>query len=424
MKSIESTSGIPPRRFALAGGLILGGTAILLSGLALGNAEGALSASLRGIGVWWEVLFPALFPFFVLSELLLGFGIVHFAGALLDPFMRPLFRLPGIGGFIVSMGFVSGYPVGARLTSRLMEQKLLTRGQGERLVAMTTTSDPIFLIGAVCIGFFGSLQPAPIIAIAHYSGALLIGLASRFGKSSVDVAPQAPAVPPSGGAGRLRFALAAMHKARLDDGRPLGVLLQQALQSSLALMMIVGGLVVFFSAALELLVNGGIVSALNGWMSQALPLLHLSANLSPAFMNGAFEVTLGAKAAALSEGSPLMDRAAVAAFVLSWAGFSVHAQVAGLMSGTAWRYWPFARARLVHGLLAMLLVYALWPLLGPTPSDAAILSAWALPFASDAGHPLLWKMTFTWPLLLFAGAVALLVAAGTIAIGLRKLRSL
>lgn len=37
-------------------------------------------AGVRGLSIWWDVLFPSLFPFLVLSELLLGFGIVHFFG--------------------------------------------------------------------------------------------------------------------------------------------------------------------------------------------------------------------------------------------------------------------------------------------------------------------------------------------------------
>ena len=147
------------------GMLGVGGAALFVGGLALGMPNIALEASIRGVQVWWDVLFPALFPFFVLSELLLGFGVVHFAGTLLDPLMRPLFRLPGIGGFVVAMGFVSGYPVGARLTARLMEQKSVTRVQGERLVEITTTSDPIFLIGAVSVGFFGQPQAVPILAV-------------------------------------------------------------------------------------------------------------------------------------------------------------------------------------------------------------------------------------------------------------------
>lgn len=352
------------RLSSVAGMLGIGGIALLLGGLAFGMPDKALEASLRGVAVWWDVLFPALFPFFVLSEIMLGFGIVHFAGKLLDPLMRPLFRLPGVGGFVVAMGFVSGYPVGARLTSRLMEQSMINRDQGERLVAMTTTSDPIFLIGAVCIGFFGNTEPALVLAIAHYGGALALGVISRYRVDKNESKTGNPSVPAQGS--RIRSALAAMHQARLADGRPFAILLQQSLQSSLVLMMIVGGLVVFFSAAMTLLVDSGSLILFHHAIAGFLALFGLSPHLAPSLINGTFEVTIGAKAAALSGDAgvtlPLVHRVAAAAFVLSWAGLSVHAQVAGLMSRTKWRYLPFARFRLLHGLIAMFIVYMIWPL--------------------------------------------------------------
>ncbi|WP_205699985.1 nucleoside recognition domain-containing protein [Cohnella luojiensis] len=425
MSNIQNYRDRSPRSFTLAGVFAIGGTSLLIGFLAITDTQVALNASLRGVAVWWDVLFPALFPFFVLSEMLLGFGIVHLAGTLLDPFMRPLFRLPGVGGFIVAIGFASGYPVGARLTSRLMEQKLVTRNQGERLVAMTTTSDPIFLIGAVCIGFFGSLQAAPVLAIAHYSGALLLGLGSRFRRrdpeDSAEVAVQHKT-------SRLRAALAAMHKARLDDGRPFGILLQQSLQSSLTLMMIVGGLVVFFSATLDLLVHSGLLSLFRDIIGRLLHLFGMSSNLSHAFVNGTFEVTLGAKASAADAEIPLVDRVAAAAFVLSWAGLSVHAQVAGLMSRTAWRYLPFARARLIHGLLAMAIVYMAWPVFQPESAIQSNIAAW---FSGSSLSP--WSQdgisitrslfpVAAWLPLMFMITLALIVIAGAVAIGIRKLR--
>lgn len=364
MRIENSAKDHRPRLLSTLGMLGVGGVVLLLGGLAIGMPEKTLEASLRGVSVWWEVLFPALFPFFVLSDIMLGFGVVHFAGKLLDPFMRPVFRLPGIGGFVVAMGFVSGYPVGAKLTSKLMEQRMLNRDQGERLVAMTTTSDPIFLIGAVCIGFFGSLEPALVLAVAHYGSALTIGVLSRY-RADKDAAAETPTPGPRR-EGRLRAALASMHQARLADGRPFAVMLQQSLQSSLALMMIVGGLVVFFSATMTLLVDSGALVLFHHAIAGFLELFRLSPHLAPALINGTFEVTIGAKSAAGSGAAgaslPLVDRVAAAAFVLSWAGLSVHAQVAGLMSRTPWRYIPFARDRLLHGLLAMVAVYAIWPL--------------------------------------------------------------
>ncbi|MBB6678257.1 sporulation integral membrane protein YlbJ [Cohnella lubricantis] len=353
------------------------GTAIaLIGGLALAMPEVALDASLKGLAVWWEVLFPALFPFFVLSELLLGFGIVHLTGRLLDPLMRPLFRIPGAGGFVVAMGFASGYPVGARLTSRLMESKLLNRGEGERLVAMTTSSDPIFLIGAVCIGFFGRADIVPVLIAAHYGGAMLLGMLLRWtGRGEQMTGADSSGSPAAGRrrpGGRIREAFAAMYEARQADGRTFATMLQDSLKSSLQLMIVVGGLVVFFSATLELLIHSGLLGGLRHLFTLALHAAGASPHLSDALVSGTFEVTLGSRGAAeagagaaAASGAlpPLIDRVAAAAFVLSWGGLSVHAQVAGLMSRTSWRYGPFLRARLLHAGMAVLLVYLLWPLL-------------------------------------------------------------
>ncbi|HEY0828240.1 MAG TPA: nucleoside recognition domain-containing protein, partial [Bacilli bacterium] len=204
--------------------------------LILGFPEEGLKAAVRGVAIWWDVLFPALFPFFVISEMMLGFGIVHFIGTLLDPMMRPLFRVPGIGGFVMAMGFASGYPVGARLTSQIWEQKLVNREEGERLVSFTTTSDPIFLIGAVAIGFFHDASLAAILAVTHYGAAVVVAFIMRYhgDKNLISTSP----IIEKGFI--LTRASEAMHQARISDGRAVGQLLKEAIQSSLRLVFMIG----------------------------------------------------------------------------------------------------------------------------------------------------------------------------------------
>src|SRR5690606_20304655 len=122
---------------------LLGGGALFLVVSLVLYPETAFNSSLEGLQIWWEVVFPALLPFFIASEILMGFGVVHFLGVLLEPFMRPVFRVPGPGAFVMAMGLASGYPIGAKLTSRLREQGLITRSEGERLVSFTNTADPL-----------------------------------------------------------------------------------------------------------------------------------------------------------------------------------------------------------------------------------------------------------------------------------------
>lgn len=54
-------------------------------------------SAILGLNLWWNVVFPSLLPFFILSEILMGLGVVHALGILLEPLMRPIFNVPGIG---------------------------------------------------------------------------------------------------------------------------------------------------------------------------------------------------------------------------------------------------------------------------------------------------------------------------------------
>ncbi len=104
-----------------------------------------------------------------------GLGVVHFMGVLLEPFMRPLFNVPGAGSFVLAMGLASGYPIGAVLTAKLRKQNLCTQTEAERLVSFTNTADPLFMIGAVGVGMFGLVEAGNIITVTHYIAALLTG---------------------------------------------------------------------------------------------------------------------------------------------------------------------------------------------------------------------------------------------------------
>ncbi len=140
----------------------------------------SFEASIRGLNMWWKIVFPALLPFFIVSEMLIGFGVVTFIGVLLEPLMRPLFKVPGVGGFVLAMGMASGFPAGAKLTARLRQEGQVTQIEAERLVSFTNSSNPIFIFGAVSVGFFQNPKLGVVFALSHYLGNICVGIIMRF----------------------------------------------------------------------------------------------------------------------------------------------------------------------------------------------------------------------------------------------------
>ncbi|WP_400163393.1 sporulation integral membrane protein YlbJ [Brevibacillus sp. TJ4] len=382
--------------------LILAFSTIALVFALVTHSQISFEAAVRGLKIWWEVVFPSTLPFIVLSEILMGLGVVHFFGVLLEPLMRPLFHVPGTGGFVLAMGFSSGYPVAAKLTTRLREQGNVTREEGERLVSFTTTGDPLFVMGAVAIGFFHSEQMGIILALSHYLSAICLGILYRF---------YAPAALTSKPLEKTNLplplrALQAMHRARVRDGRPFGKLMGDAVQSALNTLFMIGGFIIVFSVLIQLFAAINLTQFIGNVLAVTLGPFGFPPAFSHAIVAGLFEVTLGAQGASeVAGGVAMVWKAAIASAVLSWGGLSVHAQVASILSTTDIRVMPYLIGRFIHACLSAVLTFVLW---GPLTSTAwlrdkavpvFVPESPALPLAS-------WMET-----VLFSGSVALGCAA-------------
>lgn len=318
--------------------------------------EESLQASIRGLNMWWEIVFPSLLPFFIVSELLIGFGVVKFIGVLLEPLMRPLFRVPGVGGFVWAMGLASGYPAGAKFTARLRQEGQLTRIEAERLVSFTNSSNPLFIFGAISVGFFNNEQLGILLALSHYLGNLSVGLIMRFyGKKEqheeIIIKRKIP----------IKSALKELHRTRIKDNRPIGKLLGDAVMSSIQTLLMIGGFIILFSVINKLLYHLHITSLLAEVVELILSIFHLPDLLSIPLISGLFEITLGSQMTSQTDAAAtLLQQAIITSFILAFSGFSVQAQVASILAQTDIRFHPFFFARLLHGCFAGIYAFLLW----------------------------------------------------------------
>lgn len=340
----------------------MAGVAVCLTICMVRYPEVAFQAAVHGLSVWFEIVFPALLPFFIASEILMGLGVVHFMGVLLEPFMRPLFNVPGVGSFVLAMGLASGYPIGAVLTARLRKQKLCTRVEAERLVSFTNTADPLFMIGAVGVGMFGITQVGMVITLAHYISALLVGIVLRF--YAVRDRERLSQVSDPGNF--FLRALKALYRARVEDGRPFGRLLGDSIRQSVNTLLVIGGFIMLFSVVIQMATTAGLTALLARAFGSLLLFLGFDPNLATALVSGFFEITIGsdlaAKAADLGGTPlPLVHRTVVAAAVIAWSGLSVHFQVAAMVNETDIRLLPYIASRLLHAVLGGLVAFLLMP---------------------------------------------------------------
>jgi sporulation integral membrane protein YlbJ len=305
-------------------------------------------ASLRGLNTWWNIVLPALLPFFIMSQILISLNIIKIFGVLLEPIMKPLFGLPGTGAFVLAIGYTSGAPISSIITANLRKKQLLSVNEAEKLICFTSNASPLFMFGAIAIGMFNRAEIGVIIAISHYSANLLIGFLLRFWfKNKQRMCCNSHSHPH-------KKPINTMFASSLGANAPLGSILSDAIKQSIHTLIQIGGFITLFSVIIELLSLFYIIDIISFLLTIIFFPLGIELDLARGITSGFVEMTIGAKLIADST-SPLRLKIAALSLILGWSGLSIHAQSLSMLNGTDIRFFPFVISRALHGSIAALI---------------------------------------------------------------------
>lgn len=303
----------------------------------------AISGAKDGLALCYNVIVPSLFPFFVLSSLVVDLGLAAYLGRAMEGIMRPLFRVSGSCSAAVALGFIGGYPVGARTALQLYQQGLCTRAEAERLLAFCNNSGPAFILGVVGAGIFGDSRVGLLLYLTHALASVLVGLLFRFyGGRDADRASAARPKP-----------IQTVTVPAAFTGA-----VTRSFQSTLNIC----AFVVFFAVVLQLLSACGVFTAL----ARVLALAGFEPEWAKRLIAGLLELSSGVSS--LRGGAQLTGRVSMAAFMLGWAGLSVHCQVLAFLVDSGLSAKTYLLGKLCHGFIAAGLTWCLtrlFPLSAP-----------------------------------------------------------
>lgn len=343
------------RRFFRGSAPFLSGAAAILLAIAIVlSPESSFKASLAGLKLWWTLVFPALLPFLILSEMLTASGFVHGIGVLLEPLMKRLFRLPGAGGWTLVLGITAGFPAGAGAVMQLHKQGDITDKDAGRLASMVHYASPVTLLIVVGTAFLHSPAAGYALLAIHWLSGLAAGwLSALFSgtRKSSGAAATVSRLPGSGPHAKKASLPGRIHQAALDararDGRGFGKVLGESVSAAVQNLMIVGGYMIMFAVVINII-------------TRLLP------QLPSPLAAGVFEIHLGAHALTSDSASlggflsgSLLGPALLSA-LLAWSGICAQLQALTVLKPANVRFLPFAAVRLLHGLTAFALTFLLW----------------------------------------------------------------
>jgi len=296
------------------------------------NPEIYMQSTLKGIMVWATAVLPALFPFFFLTKLLTQLKLVEKISHIFQPIMSKLFNVPGVASYVFLMSVISGYPVGAKITSELYENGTITRGQATRMCSFCSTSGPLFIVGTVGAEMFLCKGAGIIILISHILGAFLNGFLYRnYNKNERPITKIQTQEKPS----------------QIDN------LLANTIYDSIISILIVGGYIALFFMFIDVLSNFYIL----GWFSDALGWLFGLVGIAPStsigIASGIIEVTRGCLDLSQS-GASIGLLCVLATGLISWGGFSIHFQSLTFLQKCNIKMSLYVLQKITHSILSIL----------------------------------------------------------------------
>lgn len=270
------------------------------------------------VNLFIKNIFPSLFPMFIISGILVEIDIPKILGNIFKKPMNLLFKTKGEGAFIFFMSMITGFPSSAKYLNDLMDKKILTTKDSEKILMFTFFSNPLFIVNTVGNIFFNSIYIGFIILICHVLGNIVVGLIFRNYNSSYNINDN------SNNFNSLKYL-----NNRINNCNIFKVLLK-SIRNSLDILINVFGIVTFFLIIINLIFKDpdSIFS---------IPIIGLT------------EMTTGLKYLSLSDLS-LNIKLLLSVFFISFGGFSVHFQIMSILNEKKVKYLPFLIARTVHAL--------------------------------------------------------------------------
>lgn len=264
--------------------------------------------------IFIDNIVPNLFPFLVISNILVNYGFVDIISKLFNPIMKKVFNIDGAASFVFFMSFLTGFPSNAKYTKDLLTKNLISSTSATKILTFTHFSNPLFIIGNVSLLI--SKKAAYTILFAHFLGNVLIGLLFRncyIEKTNCNFDK----------------------KSKLSFGEALS----NSVKGTIDTLLLIYGTMTFF-----LIISCILSSILN--LNQ----------LNNCLMSGIMEFTQGIKYTSLLNIDYKFKTVLIGMFI-SFGGLSVHAQILSIIANTNILYKPFFLARIIHSFITGFIIY-------------------------------------------------------------------
>lgn len=150
----------------------------ILMGFILIYSAKAKEYAYLGLSVWFEQMIPSLLPFMIISSMLIKLNLDELLIKPVSGILKRIYGLSDAGVYVLVMGFLCGFPMGAKAAVMEYEEEKITKDEAQFLLSFSNNIGPAYFLSFV----YGSIYEN--ISVFHglfflYAVPLLYGILLR-----------------------------------------------------------------------------------------------------------------------------------------------------------------------------------------------------------------------------------------------------
>ena len=137
------------------------------------------SIILESSNIWLYNLVPSMLPFYVISDLLINYGLIDILAFLFKKIINKLFNVSENASFVIFFSMFTGFPSSAKYLKNLLDLNYISIEDANKIIRFTHFSNPLFIINVIGNTIIGNKKIGFLILLSHYLSNFIIGFLYR-----------------------------------------------------------------------------------------------------------------------------------------------------------------------------------------------------------------------------------------------------
>ncbi len=264
------------------------------------------SIILESSNIWLYNLVPSMLPFYVISDLLINYGLIDILAFLFKKIINKLFNVSENASFVIFFSMFTGFPSSAKYLKNLLDLNYISIEDANKIIRFTHFSNPLFIINVIGNTIIGNKKIGFLILLSHYLSNFIIGFLYRKEQTQK------------------------ITTKRIKNTKSFGSILTASFINSFDSLLIVLGSLITFKILTSIIFHyfgsNFIISSLLEITQGLFALKYLTLNIEL--------------------------KALIAVAMISFGGFCIHTQVYSILSETKISYKNYFFSRIIHVIIA------------------------------------------------------------------------